>query len=132
MNYSRQREIILKVLKSTTSHPTAEWIYENCKAEMPSISLGTVYRNLAQLEACGEIIKVQGVFEKDRYDATTTPHAHFICEKCGTVTDFDIPDKLRAKIVALTDARHTAKSFDLTYRGVCADCADKAGSKNSN
>ena len=52
-NYSRQRETILKVLCSTTSHPTAAWIYERVREEIPKVSLGTVYRNLALLEEDG-------------------------------------------------------------------------------
>ncbi len=43
---SRQREKILELLKSTGSHPTADWIYEKLKAEFPNLSMSTVYRNL--------------------------------------------------------------------------------------
>ncbi|MBI3786840.1 MAG: transcriptional repressor [Ignavibacteriales bacterium] len=43
---SRQREKIFQVLKRTTSHPTAEWVYERVREQIPRISLGTVYRNL--------------------------------------------------------------------------------------
>ena len=50
MNYSRQREAIINVLKNTTSHPSAAWIYDRVRIQMPNISLGTVYRNLAALE----------------------------------------------------------------------------------
>ena len=45
-NYSRQREAILEVLRSTDTHPTANWIYTEVKKTIPNISLGTVYRNL--------------------------------------------------------------------------------------
>lgn len=46
----------MRVLKSTDSHPTADWIYEKGRKEMPNISLGTVYRNLNMLKAKGTII----------------------------------------------------------------------------
>ena len=36
-------------------HPTADYIYEVLKKELPSISLATVYRNLNQLAANGII-----------------------------------------------------------------------------
>ena len=29
MRYSRQREALVELLKSTTSHPDAEWLYTN-------------------------------------------------------------------------------------------------------
>ena len=50
MRYSQQREVILNLIQSTNIHPTADWIYSNAKTQIPKISLGTVYRNLKQLE----------------------------------------------------------------------------------
>ena len=43
-NYSRKREAILSALRSTKTHPTAEWVYLQMKNEYPDLSLGTVYR----------------------------------------------------------------------------------------
>ena len=57
MKYSKQREALLTLLRSTRSHPSADWLYENLRKEFPNISLGTVYRNLAQLAENGEILK---------------------------------------------------------------------------
>lgn len=56
-NYSSQRELIFKVLSSTTCHPTAEWVWERCRESMPSISKATVYRNLAGLVKSGRAIE---------------------------------------------------------------------------
>lgn len=57
MKYSKQREALLTLLRSTRSHPSADWLYENLRKEFPNISLGTVYRNLAQLAENGDILK---------------------------------------------------------------------------
>ena len=54
-NYSRQREAILEVLRSTDTHPTASWIYERVREKIPNISLGTVYRNLTVLSENGAL-----------------------------------------------------------------------------
>jgi len=53
---SKQREAIVRVLKRTSSHPTAEWIYEEVKKEIPNIGLATVYRNLRLLKEAGMAI----------------------------------------------------------------------------
>mgnify|MGYP000354531296 CR=1 FL=1 len=45
--HSRKRDAILECLRCTTSHPTAEWVYTQLKPDIPDLSLGTVYRNLA-------------------------------------------------------------------------------------
>ena len=46
-NFSRKRQAILEVLRSTKIHPTAEWVHQTLKSDYPDLSLGTVYRNLA-------------------------------------------------------------------------------------
>ncbi len=43
---SRQRDIILQIVRETDSHPTAEWVHERARRKIPNLSLGTVYRNL--------------------------------------------------------------------------------------
>ena len=57
-NFSRQREEIIRVLRSTDTHPTAAWVYSKVKEAIPNISLGTVYRNLAALSVSGEILSL--------------------------------------------------------------------------
>ena len=44
---SRKRDAILACVCSTDTHPTAEWVYTQLKPDIPDLSLGTVYRNLA-------------------------------------------------------------------------------------
>ena len=46
LKYSRQRESIKACLMNRHDHPTADAIYASIREEFPSISLGTVYRNL--------------------------------------------------------------------------------------
>ena len=46
MNRTAQREAILKELRSVKTHPTADELYAALRVKLPTISLGTVYRNL--------------------------------------------------------------------------------------
>lgn len=89
---SRQRDAIIAFLMTRKDHPTADIIYENVRKEIPNISLGTVYRNLALLTERGEILKLSFDSASDRYDATTTPHYHFRCRTCGSVCDLEIEE----------------------------------------
>ena len=34
MKYSKQREALLTLLRSTRSHPSADWLYENLRKEL--------------------------------------------------------------------------------------------------
>ncbi len=86
-NYSRQREAVLSVLCGTKSHPSAAWIYEQVRREIPNISLGTVYRNLSGLAEDGVIRKLSFSDSSVHFDGDTSAHSHFYCEQCGKITD---------------------------------------------
>lgn len=87
--HSQQRDAILAYLKASRDHPTADMIYTAIRREYPNISLGTVYRNLVQLEEMGEIQKITMRDQPDRYDGNVTSHYHFICRECGRI--YDLP-----------------------------------------
>lgn len=86
-HYSRQREAILKVVRSADTHPTADWIYTETRKIIPNISLGTVYRNLSFLSQSGEILCIDMGDGKEHYDGDNSSHLHLICRKCGKIID---------------------------------------------
>ncbi len=90
LKYSRQRQAIKEFMMTRTDHPTADVVYMNLRNEFPNISLGTIYRNLTLLADLGELARIRVGDGVDRFDATLTPHYHFICQKCGCVSDLDI------------------------------------------
>lgn len=122
-NYSRKREAILQAVCSTTCHPTAEWVYQRLKPEYPDLSLGTVYRNLAQFKEDGVIASIGIVRGQERFDGNTKPHTHFVCWRCGDV--IDIPgDFLEVEHIdeAAKKYRLSVESCDLMLRGLCGKC----------
>jgi len=122
MRKTKQKEAILEVLRGTNSHPTADWIYNEVRKEIPNISLGTVYRNLRLLCESGEISELDLCGTLARFDARQDNHYHFRCEKCGLVFDVDLP------VDAEIDRRAEQKTgFEVSYhrlefRGVCGSC----------
>ena len=56
--HSKKRDAIYECVRSTKTHPSAEWVYSRLKPEIPDLSLGTVYRNLAMFKQEGDIISV--------------------------------------------------------------------------
>ena len=60
---TRQRRVVYDTIKGTHSHPTADWIFEQVRTEVPKISLGTVYRNLSVLKEEGVIREIYGATE---------------------------------------------------------------------
>jgi Fur family peroxide stress response transcriptional regulator len=119
---TKQREAILRVLRNTTAHPTADWIYEEVKKEIPNISKGTVYRNLQVLQEDGAVTELNLNGTLSRFEAKQESHYHFRCEQCGRVFDLDEPvnnelDERVAKRTGLKVLYH-----QLEFRGICHDC----------
>lgn len=126
---SRQRKAILKVLRSTNSHPTADWVYEQVRQEIPNVSLGTIYRNLKLLAQEGKILQLDFAGTPSHFDANTRNHYHFRCTRCGRIFDVDEPvhkelDKRVALKTGLKVFHHR-----LEFNGVCQDCHSQKGNK---
>jgi len=117
MRYSKQRELIKNIVKGTSSHPTADWVYNEAKKKISSISLGTVYRNLNQLSQDG-IIKI--IYDNNiaRYDWNTVSHDHLKCQKCGEITDFQIhTQELQNKV--WNQYKFETDNIEINITGTC-------------
>jgi Fe2+ or Zn2+ uptake regulation protein len=119
---STQRDAILRVIKNTTTHPGADWIYDRVRKEIPNISLGTVYRNLNLLAQAGEIKELDIPGVSSRFDGMTSNHHHLICETCGRIFDWDEPldSTVEARITKKTGFQ--VKVQHLKFIGLCSDC----------
>lgn len=118
---SKQKQAILKVVKGTMSHPDAEWIYEQVRQEIPSISLGTVYRDLKLLQESGKILRL-GADMPGRFDGNTKKHSHVRCDRCGAVFDIyvSLGRKLDDEVARETGFKVT--SHRLLFDGLCQNC----------
>ena len=120
-NHSRKREAILEKIRSTKTHPTAEWVYGQLKSEIPDLSLATVYRNIHLFQERGDIISIATVKGKERFDGDIHSHAHFICKHCSAVVDVDEAPQSRAK-KQLQSFGFEVERVDFIVHGTCKDC----------
>ncbi len=119
MRYSRQREAVYDVVRATRCHPDAAYVYEQVRKVIPNISLGTVYRNLAELCQNGRIVKVVVEGSPERFDAYVEPHVHHVCTVCGSVTDLPIDT------VTLNHNIQGVNHYQITFYGDCESCRNK-------
>ena len=119
MKFSKQRELILNYILNSHEHLTADTIYADLKKDNPELSLGTVYRNLTKLTEIGAIKKVSLPNQVDKFDKNLDPHAHFICDECGSITDINISgvDSFLNKIS--DEEGISIRKYDLTLNGKC-------------
>jgi Fe2+ or Zn2+ uptake regulation protein len=122
MRKTKQKEAILEVLRGTNSHPTADWVYNEVRKEIPNISLGTVYRNLRLLCQSGEISELDLCGTLSRFDARQDNHYHFRCENCGVVFDVDLPVDAEIDRRAAQKTGFAVSYHRLEFRGVCENC----------
>ena len=125
-NYSRQREEIIKVVKDSYNHPTAEEIYMIVKAKDPAVSRSTVYRNLGLLVNLGEAIKISTSADSERYDGNVHNHYHMACTKCGSVIDVDLPVNQALEAMAEEATNADIKTHSLIFYGICKNCKKNA------
>lgn len=122
MRNSKQRNAILTVLKESYDHPTADVVHERVKKVIPNISLGTVYRDLKQLEENGLITVVESSDSKVHYEGHLEEHLHFLCEKCGEITDVFCKSYLPEGIEQLKNKGFSVHSQKTVYYGICPLC----------
>lgn len=125
LKYSRQREVIKEYLSHTDEHPTADTVYMHVKQVYPNISLGTVYRNLNLLSELGEVKKISIPGESDRFDSRTDNHCHVICNKCGCVTDLELPIERINELNDFAGRFYSGEIFsnETIFYGLCPDCS---------
>lgn len=121
---TKQRRIILASLGKVTSHPTADEVYEIVRAELPRVSLGTVYRNLEILSAEGLVQKLDQGPGQRRFDGDITPHYHARCLKCGRVFDLPSAPAVEVDRVVGTQTGFHITGYRLEFVGLCSGCKE--------
>lgn len=116
---TKQRELILTILKQTDRHLTADEIFFLAKLKMPSIAMATIYNNLNALDEAGVIRRLHIDGAADCFDKIMEPHDHLLCDRCGKISDIHIADL----------AEHLGKTlncdiedYELTVHYICPDC----------
>ena len=120
---TKQRELILSILKQSDRHLTADEIFFLAKLKMPSIAMATVYNNLNAMNEAGIVnrLHIDGV--ADCFDKITEPHDHLLCDGCGRITDIHIPDLAQSLESTLGTE---IEGYELTVHYVCPDCRRNA------
>ena len=120
MRFSKQRDLILNIVQDTRIHPTADYVYEKARNELPNVSLGTVYRNLGQLVESNQLksLNIDGTIH---YDAFLDDHQHFQCKTCNRVFDIELNTKdFVSKVESNTN--HIIDGCQIHLVGICNDC----------
>lgn len=122
----RKRSAILSCLQQSHCHPSAEELHRQLQQKDSSISLATVYRNLARFKEQGLILSLGTVGGIERFDGNTAPHVHFACSQCGRVLDLPNPELPgQAEAMAARDLGCRVDTVQVMLTGICNTCVEK-------
>ncbi len=124
LRMTRQRQVILDVLRQSHGHLDAEALHDRVRQQDPRISLATVYRTLALLKEFGLVQEHRLGEEHGHFEAAPqAPHYHFTCLKCRKVIEFQASSVQR--VVREVAAKESVQITDvhLLLSGYCADCS---------
>jgi len=122
MRMTNQREIILKELRDSRQHLTADQLYERVKKSMPRISLATVYRNLETLSEAGIIGKLEISGRQKRFDYEITPHHHIYCLQCQRVDNIKFEQELVDQGAMASTKGYRITGYRVEFVGICSSC----------
>lgn len=132
---THQRMVIYQALLEMGEHPSPEDIYERVRKAIPSISLGTVYKNLHTFLGTGLLKEVSLHHGTLRLEANLEPHHHAICTRCKSIFDLPADDvgpvKMKPQVSRSLPAGFRIERVSVEAHGLCAACARKASSSRS-
>jgi Fur family peroxide stress response transcriptional regulator len=120
---THQRQVLYRALLEAADHPSPEMLYERVKHDIPSVSLGTVYRNIKTFLDNGLIGEVSLHHGSLRLEANNAPHHHLVCRSCRTM--FDLPAE-QVEDIRLRQSLPNGfrlERFVVEAHGLCATCA---------
>jgi len=116
-----QKTKILEYLQSVKTHPTADIVYEAVRKDIPTISLGTVYRNLNKMADNSEILRLE-IGGEYHFDADLCLHQHAVCKNCGKILDLFDKETSEFALEKLRKHGFDAECVEITFKGTCKSC----------
>ncbi|HQK99317.1 MAG TPA: Fur family transcriptional regulator [Smithellaceae bacterium] len=113
--------IVDALVDNCKRHPGATLIYNEARKKAKRVSLSTVYATLKEFSENGLIRQLEFDRMENRYDLDLSDHVNLICNRCGKIEDYSIPEPLEPRDIArkagfiVTDTR-------MELHGYCRDC----------
>ena len=123
LGLTKQRETVLRVIRESDKHLTANEVFDDARRMLPGISFATVYNSLNYLKNEGLIGEIKFGTDANLYDRKLTRHDHALCNSCGKLVDLElsIPKKLLEE--AANRSKFKPETIELTLRGLCPECS---------
>ena len=125
LELTKQRQTVLRVIRESDKHLTANEVFDDARRHLPSISFATVYNSLRYLKQEGLIGEIRFGTGAKLYDRKLTRHDHAICDDCGKLVDLELPLPDGLFEEASVRSKFKVASIELTLRGLCPECSNQ-------
>ena len=125
------RLLVHRHVRSAARHVAPEDVHAALAPQHPGLSPATIYATLDLLEELGFVRRVNSPRGGIRYDSRVDPHHHLICRACGRIEDVEPFVDVAAAERAARAAGLSVDHAQLTFNGLCADCAGVAGAADA-
>jgi Fur family peroxide stress response transcriptional regulator len=122
---TKQREVVLQVIKDSMGHLTANEVFGEAKRKLSTISFATVYNSLRYLKDTGLIAEISFGNGASRFDRITARHDHALCTACGKLVDIEMEHPQELVAQAAKYSKFKPESLEFTLRGLCPECVKK-------
>jgi Fur family transcriptional regulator, peroxide stress response regulator len=126
MAVTHQRQIIWETLMQLEGHPSPEEVYDRVRSQVPSIALGTIYKNLRTFIEHGLISEVSLHHGSARLETNMHPHHHVVCTRCRAIVDLDETDLEPVRLKKGAPDGFLIHRYSVEVHGLCSRCARQA------
>jgi Fur family transcriptional regulator, peroxide stress response regulator len=123
LSLTHQRVVLYRTVLAMRSHPSPEAIYEHVRRDIPSISLGTVYKNIRAFMEAGLLREVSPHHGTLRLESNLEEHHHLVCTRCKAIVDLEESDLEPVRLRSPLPRGFRVDRYSVEFRGLCAACA---------
>ena len=117
-----QRRVILDIIHETSSHLTADDIYNLVQQRIRGVNKSTVYRTLELLEELDCVVRSEMGERFIYHHAEEGHHHHLVCRQCGRIIEMSEAHLEPMRQMLLDELGFQVDIKHLMLHGLCADC----------
>lgn len=113
-------------------HASADEVYGAVAASLPATSLQSVYNALSDFADAGIVRLIEPAGHRRRYELRVDDnHHHVVCTGCGAIADVDCSVGHAPCLTPSESHGFAIHTAEVTYWGLCADCAREPASADA-
>jgi Fe2+ or Zn2+ uptake regulation protein len=106
-------------------HASADEVHDRVRGQLDSTSMQSVYNVLGDFTAAGLVRRIEPAGHPMLFELRVDDnHHHLVCTGCGAVEDVDCAVGHAPCLTPSDDRGFTISSAEVTYWGLCSECAD--------